>query len=403
MTPPLLDTFRNRLRLEGVLTTVTGLHIGAGGSGDPLGTDLPVVKDAADRPFIPGSSLKGVLRSATEALLRGAPFDSQQWGTDFSCCDVVGGKPCVSHERVKKIREELQKALLPEASGPVPERAVTERVWAESCTVCRLFGSLALAGRVRFADLTLLGDVPPFELRNGVGIDRDKELAAPGVLYDFEAVPPGTSFSLSIVLDNPEDFEVGLLLYLTCELDAGNLALGGKTSRGLGRVRVSWQQVFETRLEQDNPFARLLSTRDLLAAPGKDEGPVVPEPPRRLPDTGDPEAWQALAEVIRELPVIDKAALGQAAAKVGLQKDNLGDRLGLVLDTERRARRAWDLALDSLVASGFLIEQNGRYRLAEREDPPAAGAGSDAPRPPELQNVIDRYLGALARRWQEAC
>ena len=45
----------------------TGLHIGAGkGSLEIGGADNPVVKDAFGRPYIPGSSLRGRLRSLLE-------------------------------------------------------------------------------------------------------------------------------------------------------------------------------------------------------------------------------------------------------------------------------------------------------------------------------------------------
>ena len=162
MSDLLLDTFHGRVRLEGILTTRTSLHIGAGGSGDPLATDLPVVRDAEGRPYVPGASLKGVLRSAAESLYRGG---------GRKVCDVVAGAPCVTHKRL----EELRKQPDSENRGA---RWVAEEVWKESCPVCRLFGSPALAGRVRFPDLLLVGEPPEFELRNGVGINRDRGIAA---------------------------------------------------------------------------------------------------------------------------------------------------------------------------------------------------------------------------------
>src|SRR5215207_443031 len=56
-----------KLILEGDLTCETGLHIGAGkGSLEIGGADNPVVKDAFGRPYIPGSSLRGKLRSLLE-------------------------------------------------------------------------------------------------------------------------------------------------------------------------------------------------------------------------------------------------------------------------------------------------------------------------------------------------
>src|SRR5512145_941752 len=56
-----------KLLLDGELICETGLHIGAGkGSLDLGGADNPVVKDAFGRPYVPGSSLRGKLRSLLE-------------------------------------------------------------------------------------------------------------------------------------------------------------------------------------------------------------------------------------------------------------------------------------------------------------------------------------------------
>jgi CRISPR/Cas system CSM-associated protein Csm3 (group 7 of RAMP superfamily) len=67
----MFDTFKNRLEITGTLTTVTALRISAGRSTEPIGCDLPVIKDALGRPLIPGSSFKGALRSRLESFLRG--------------------------------------------------------------------------------------------------------------------------------------------------------------------------------------------------------------------------------------------------------------------------------------------------------------------------------------------
>src|SRR5207253_2410603 len=56
-----------KLILEGDITCQTGLHIGAGkGSLEIGGADNPVVKDAFGLPYVPGSSLRGKLRSLLE-------------------------------------------------------------------------------------------------------------------------------------------------------------------------------------------------------------------------------------------------------------------------------------------------------------------------------------------------
>src|SRR5512147_2926485 len=56
-----------KLILEGELHCETGLHIGAGkGALEIGGADNPVVKDSSGRPYVPGSSLRGRLRSLLE-------------------------------------------------------------------------------------------------------------------------------------------------------------------------------------------------------------------------------------------------------------------------------------------------------------------------------------------------
>src|ERR1700691_834401 len=60
-------TFLGKLILEGEILCETGLHIGAGkGSLEIGGADNPVVKDAFGLPYIPGSSLRGKIRSLLE-------------------------------------------------------------------------------------------------------------------------------------------------------------------------------------------------------------------------------------------------------------------------------------------------------------------------------------------------
>src|SRR6266851_1105933 len=62
--------FIGKLILEGSLECLTGLHIGGGkGALEIGGADNPVVKDAFGMPYVPGSSLRGRLRSLLENAL----------------------------------------------------------------------------------------------------------------------------------------------------------------------------------------------------------------------------------------------------------------------------------------------------------------------------------------------
>ncbi len=385
--PAFLDVFDRRLHLGGRLVTRTGLHIGAGGSGDPLATDLPVVRDAAGQPFVPGSSLKGVVRSAAESLLRTFPRPRSEPWPKLWTCNAVGQDPCVDGKRVKKLRQDF----LPAQPTADDHRLVVEAIWEESCPICRLFGSLALASRVRFPDLPLAEDAPLLEVRNGVGIDRDKELAADSVLYDFEAVPPGTSFELTVIADNYADFEIGLLLYLFDELHSGHLALGGKSSRGLGQVRVEWQRMEETSLAKGSPFARLLSHRELL-----EEEEAAPEVVLPLPEGGDAELWRRLAERLDEFDEVDTGAVGRVAADEGWFKGPINERLCLGLTHKRKT---WNGVLVRLVECGGLVGQLGRLVPAARAG--AEDAAEDVAVDPRLTQIYDRFVGAMDELWME--
>src|SRR3712207_4109207 len=89
----MFDTFKNRLEIIGTLRTITALRISAGRSTEPIGTDLPVIKDALGQPLIPGSSFKGALRSRLESFLRG--IDS-----NFAANPTIEAEWSITNERL---------------------------------------------------------------------------------------------------------------------------------------------------------------------------------------------------------------------------------------------------------------------------------------------------------------
>jgi CRISPR-associated RAMP protein (TIGR02581 family) len=205
------------------LTCQTGLHIGAGKSADFAGSDLPVVRDASGRPFIPGSSLRGVLRAGIESFSLSLSLDALR----------------------RKAKDEALPAGMPEdfAKG-----------WLELDLVERLFGAVAeekkrtisYGSRFQISDATSEGDTL-FEVRDGVGIQRETRTAAPSAKFDVEVVPAGTRFQGRVRLKNPADYEVGLIAQALWMLSEGVLLLGGKSSRGLGWVKVSVTQPRELK------------------------------------------------------------------------------------------------------------------------------------------------------------
>lgn len=233
----------SRLRLTGSLITRTALRIGAG-DGEADGVDLPVIKDAFGRPFIPGASLKGALRSTIEALVRAADRGGALWA-----CDPLANKD----DESQPVARAPVSTATPSSQWARPSKSCGyhkpgERSTVQSdnhCAVCRMFGSHVVASHIRFCDALLhrTTDRIPVEVRDGVSIDRDLRRVHGSLKYDFEVVSPGAQFDVEVFVDNPQPWWMGLLAVGFDQLAEGFTALGGFTSRGLGRVTFTWSSI----------------------------------------------------------------------------------------------------------------------------------------------------------------
>ncbi|ACY18068.1 type III CRISPR-associated RAMP protein Csx7 [Haliangium ochraceum] len=241
-------SLRERLRLQGKLSTRTALRVGSSAGGDFDTADLPIMRDADGRPFLPGASLKGVVRSTVEALLRGASGPARR-EADLWACDPFAMErdakqhACGYHEPGRRKHHNTE----------------------QHCAACRLFGSHLVASHARFCDALLVSSERriPIETRDGVAIDRDLGTVHGGKKYDFEVVSPGASFAIEVFVDNPTDWLLGLLVMGFDQLSEGFSALGGFTSRGLGRVELSWSSL--TRIDA----ATLLEGGDATCSEGE--------------------------------------------------------------------------------------------------------------------------------------
>jgi len=245
--------FENRWLITATLRMKTALSVGSRASLLPAGSDLPVIKTPEGVPFIPGSSLKGVVRTYVERVLRTLDgMNTQHPEQRLWACDPLDeDRRCVTG---------AQKKALFEQAGEDDAR-FTELIWQHSCTACRLFGSPWLASRVAFQDAMLANRESLLrltEVRDGVGIDRDLGSAKTGIKYDFETVPAGAEFGITIVVENAEEWEVGLLLLALKAIEKGELPIGGKTTRGPG-----WGELVDLKVQhvgKDNLLAYLTET-----------------------------------------------------------------------------------------------------------------------------------------------
>lgn len=225
----MFDRFDNRVTFAGTLTTLTAVRVGAGRATGVTGTDLPVVRDAVGRPYIPGSSFKGALRGGVESIMRAL--------SPRGACDPLTD-PCVSAERMQGWQQQRRRD-----PASMSDEALALEVYGASCDVCRVFGSNWLASKVSLRDLRVREGVwfDQYQVRNGVAIDRDTGTASDKRLYDFEVVPADTEFECEIVAENASDAELGLLALALRPYERGEGAIGGARSRGLGVVRIDWR------------------------------------------------------------------------------------------------------------------------------------------------------------------
>ncbi|MEC4892540.1 MAG: CRISPR-associated RAMP protein Csx7 [Oscillatoria sp. PMC 1051.18] len=226
----MFDVFKNRLEIRGTLVTVTALRISAGRSTEPIGSDLPVIKDIYGQPLIPGASFKGALRSRLESFLRGIlgsdrhlvanPANENEWS--------------ISASEMKELKDQYNN-----------DRLLTDAIINQTDLVSHLFGSPWLASKFQVRDLTVKPDTwfGQYQERDGVAIDRDTETAAEGKLYDFQVIPAGTLFEFQAVVENAAEWELGMLILGLHQFETEQIPLGGGRSRGLGVVRLEIEEM----------------------------------------------------------------------------------------------------------------------------------------------------------------
>ena len=233
--------FQNRLRLTGTLELETALRVGSGSTDNLSSADISVVKDNLYRPYIPGSSFKGGLRAQIERIIR---LVEPKCGNGFGACNPLrDDERCICKDQIEDLKKKFKNR---------PAADLDIELFNRSCRICRVFGAPWLASKVLIKDLLLarpdLWMERRYQVRNGVGIDRESETASQGLLYDYEVVPSGTLFNWEIIIENADQSraEDGLVIWGLNEFANGRVQLGGGRSRGLGWVKLHFDDEAET-------------------------------------------------------------------------------------------------------------------------------------------------------------
>ena len=208
-------------KIVGQIELISGLHIGGGNTEMHIGgTDNPVIKNpVTDQPYIPGSSLKGKMRSLMEwragvvGITNGRPIGFK----DLAAPGLDGDQ----REQGKTILK-----LFGGAPESAPDEALLREIGPTRLAFWDCNMNAVWVEKMQENSLLLT------EVKMETAIDRIQGVAAAGSLRNTERVPAGARFDFQLTLRVDLLGEVlgGLkLLELT--------GLGGSGSRGYGKIR----------------------------------------------------------------------------------------------------------------------------------------------------------------------
>ncbi len=229
-------------QITGQIQLLTGLHIGAGNEEVHIGgIDNAVIKHPhTQQPYIPGSSLKGKMRSLLE------------WRAGL--VSASGGKP-VSIDLLEKLSgtQKQQAEIIIRLFGAAGDSKNTDQAEAIGPTRLSFWDcSLNADWQKKVSDNNWLYT----EAKSENTIDRITGVTVNGGLRQTERVPAEAVFDfklgLKILDDNETVFMDTLLAGLKLlELDG----IGGSGSRGYGKIKFTLDDAeLQARLDATDPF-----------------------------------------------------------------------------------------------------------------------------------------------------
>ncbi|HAS47299.1 MAG TPA: type III-A CRISPR-associated RAMP protein Csm3 [Microscillaceae bacterium] len=216
-------TLIKKILVSGRIITLTGLHIGGSNTSIAIGgVDSSVIRNPLDnKPIIPGSSLKGKMRSLLEQLDgvfgRGVGRNSNHGPTD---------------DPTNRIAKVFGTAV--NETNNVPSKVIVRD--------CEL---LDAENEILDNQNT---DLPYSEIKTEVVIDRITAAATP---RNLERVPAGVEFSFDMVInvfDNDDEEKMVNMVFNGLKLLQDDY-LGGSGSRGSGQIKFVIEEVKERSRE----------------------------------------------------------------------------------------------------------------------------------------------------------
>jgi CRISPR/Cas system CSM-associated protein Csm3 (group 7 of RAMP superfamily) len=258
------------------LTTKSHLAIGSGEAVELSPVEKPIIRaliigekeDEKERvPYIPASSLHGVIRAWVEKAVRSLHGPIEDLKDKFE--NFLKNEPDAAAWLQQKVCADLD---LPRNSSPddimswelwtevcnpfwehdkceyladeAPDRPNPKRLWFEHigrqvpCEACCLFGHPGQRGHVRFTHGFPPPAGTPLDVITRVAINRYTGAADPGKLFDLEAVPPGVVFHFFLILENLTEKAKGSLDWGIKALSRNLANLGAFGTVGFGLVEL---------------------------------------------------------------------------------------------------------------------------------------------------------------------
>jgi len=211
--------------IEVEYTTKSSLAILAGREAAFTAIDQ-VVTLVGGKPVIPGSSIKGAIRSTLEAIL-------VEKGEQV--CVPLSAIPKDFARNAEEYAESIGRI-----SPCEPRRK-------KPCPVCQIFGAADLAARAMFMDARPVGE-PHITDRTHVAITRDNKAAAGGKLMQVQTIDAGARFRGIIRIVNPQPWQIGAVLVSINSLEM--LGLGAKKSAGYGEIETKIISIKKKELKE---------------------------------------------------------------------------------------------------------------------------------------------------------
>jgi len=207
-----MTKLKNKIKIQTTLTLLSGLHIGENKErADIGGIDNPVIrrKDKDQQPYIPGSSLKGKIRSLLEQIA--------------GISEIGGGRKQIFKDKSPACQN--INIAFGYANDDLPSRLIFRDSYLNSTSVKEL----------KESEYT---DMPFTEAKSENTIDRVTGKADNPRTQ--ERVPAGSRFDIEIVLNDFDDGKTDEIKSLLIEgiKALNNDYLGGSGSRGYGYVKI---------------------------------------------------------------------------------------------------------------------------------------------------------------------